>query len=167
MPKRVTQCPIARSLERVGDEWSVLILRDALYGLTRFDEFQKSLGIAPNILTRRLATLVGTGMLERTQYSEHPPRYDYRLTDAGRDFRTVILAMLAWGNRHFAHEGLSTVVVDVETGEIADPIVVDRKSGRPLIGPDFKVVAGPAASEGMKKRYQSLPPTHALMESPK
>ena len=167
MPKRLTQCPIARSLERVGDEWSVLILRDALYGLTRFDEFQKSLGIAPNILTRRLATLVETGMLARTQYSEHPPRYEYRLTDAGRDFRTVILAMLAWGNRHFAQDGLSTVVVDIETGEIADPIVVDRKSGRPLIGPDFKVMAGPAANESMKKRYQSLPATHALMESPK
>ncbi len=102
MPKRITQCPIARSMERVSDEWSVLILRDALYGLTRFDEFQKSLGIAPNILTRRLATLVEAGMLERTQYSEHPPRYEYRLTEAGRDFRTVILAMLAWGNRHFA-----------------------------------------------------------------
>ena len=167
MPKRVTQCPIARSLERVGDEWSVLILRDALYGLTRFDAFQKSLGIAPNILTRRLATLVETGMLERTQYSEHPPRYDYRLTEAGRDFRTVILAMLAWGNRHFAQDGLSTVVVNVETGEIAEPIVVDKKSGRPLIGPDFKVMAGPAANESMKKRYQSLPPTHALMESAK
>lgn len=166
MPKRLTQCPIARSLERVGDEWSVLILRDALYGLTRFDEFQKSLGIAPNILTRRLAALVEAGMLERTQYSEHPPRYEYRLTEAGRDFRTVMLAMLAWGNRHFAHEGLATMVVDVETGEIADPIVVDRKSGRPLIGPHFRVTAGPAASESMKKRYATLPPTRALMETP-
>jgi DNA-binding HxlR family transcriptional regulator len=166
MPKRITQCPIARSLDRVGDEWSVLILRDALYGLTRFDEFQKSLGIAPNILTRRLNTLVETGMLERTRYSEHPPRYEYRLTEAGRDFRTVVLAMLAWGNRHFAHEGLATIIVDAKTGEIADPILVDRKSGRPLIGPDFKVVAGPAADERMRKRYQSLPPATALMEFP-
>jgi DNA-binding HxlR family transcriptional regulator len=166
MAKRITQCPIARSLDRVGDEWSVLILRDALYGLTRFDEFQKSLGIAPNILTRRLNTLVETGMLERTQYSEHPPRHEYRLTEAGRDFRTVVLAMLAWGNRHFAHEGLATVIVDAETGEVADPVLVDRKSGRPLIGPDFKVVAGPAADERMRKRYQTLPPATSLMESP-
>jgi DNA-binding HxlR family transcriptional regulator len=162
MPKRITQCPIARSLERVGDEWSVLILREALYGLTRFDEFQKSLGIAPNILTRRLATLVETGMLERRQYSEHPPRYEYFLTDAGRDFRTVILAMLAWGNRQFAQEGLATVIIDTKTGEIADPILVDRKSGRPIIGPDFKVSAGPAANERMKKRFETLPPTTSL-----
>jgi DNA-binding HxlR family transcriptional regulator len=167
MPKRITQCPIARSLDHVGDEWSVLILRDALYGLTRFDAFQKSLGIAPNILTSRLAKLVEAGMLDRVPYSEHPPRYEYRLTEAGRDFRTVILAMLAWGNRHFAHEGLSMMVVDAETGEVADPVLVDRKSGRPLIGPDFKVKAGPAASEIMKRRYQTLPPTHALMESTK
>jgi len=166
MPKRITQCPVARSVARVGDEWSVLILRDALYGLTRFDEFQKSLGIAPNILTRRLASLVEDGMLERIQYSEHPPRSEYRLTEAGRDFRTVVLAMVAWGNRHFAHEGLSMMVVDAKTGEIADPILVDRQSGRPLIGPDFRVVAGPAANETMKKRYQSFPPTTSLMESP-
>ena len=166
MPKKVTQCPVARSLERVGDEWSVLILRDALYGLTRFDEFQKSLGIAPNILTRRLAALVEAGMLERSQYSEHPPRHEYRLTDAGRDFRTVVLALAAWGNRHFAHEGLSMMIVDAKTGERADPILVDKKSGRPLTGPDFKVVAGPAADERMRKRYQSLPPVTSLMESP-
>ena len=165
MPKRTTQCPIARSLERVSDEWSVLILRDALYGLTRFDEFQKSLGIAPNILTRRLTTLVETGMLERRQYSEHPPRYEYFLTEAGRDFRTVVLAMLAWGNRHFAHEGLATIIVDTKTGETADPILVDRKSGRPLTFPDFRVMAGPAANESMKKRYQTLPPTTSLMET--
>jgi len=166
MAKRVTQCPVARSVERVGDEWSVLILRDALYGLTRFDEFQKSLGIAPNILTRRLNSLVETGMLERVQYSEHPPRFEYRLTDAGRDFRTVVLAMVAWGNKHFAHEGLSMMIVNRQTGEVADPVIVDRKSGRPLTGPDFRVVAGPAANETLKKRYQSLPPNTSLMETP-
>ncbi len=166
MPKRITQCPIARSMERVSDEWSVLILRDALYGLTRFDEFQKSLGIAPNILTKRLSALVEAGMLERTQYSEHPPRHEYRLTEAGRDFRTVILAMLAWGNRHFAQEGLATMIVDKATGEIADPVLVDRKTGRSIIGPDFKVTAGPAASDSMKKRYQTQPPNNALTESP-
>lgn len=166
MPKRITQCPVARSLERAGDEWSVLIMREALYGLTRFDEFQKSLGIAPNILTRRLATLVETGMLERRQYSEHPPRYEYFLTEAGRDFRTVILAMLAWGNRHFAQDGLATIIVDRKTGEVADPILIDRISGRPLTSADFKVAAGPAASDSMKKRLHSLPSTFSLTESP-
>ena len=68
------QCPIARSLERVGEWWSILILRDAFHGLTRFDQFQKSLEIAPNMLTRRLNSLVEAGLLERRPYSERPPR---------------------------------------------------------------------------------------------
>jgi DNA-binding HxlR family transcriptional regulator len=68
------QCPIARSLERVGERWSILILRDAFQGLTRFDQFQTSLGIAPNILARRLKSLVEAGLLERRRYSAHPPR---------------------------------------------------------------------------------------------
>src|ERR1700736_5180257 len=99
------KCPIARSLDRVGEWWSILILRDAFYGLRRFDEFQKSLGVAPNILTRRLNRLVESGLLERRPYSEHPPRDEYVLTERGRDFRPVLLALLAWGNRHFALEG--------------------------------------------------------------
>ena len=92
-------CPIARSLERVGEWWSILILRDAFRGLTRFDQFQKSLGIAPNMLTRRLNALVESGLLERRAYSEHPPRYEYVLTERGRDFRPVLWALLAWGNK--------------------------------------------------------------------
>src|SRR5499426_398833 len=95
-------CPIARSLERVGEWWSILILRDALHGLTRFDEFQQSLGIAPNMLTRRLAALVKAGLLERRRYSQHPPRYEYVPTERGRDFRPVLIALLAWGNKYFA-----------------------------------------------------------------
>src|SRR5580704_6464889 len=113
------QCPIARSLERVGEWWSILILRDASLGLTRFDEFQESLGIAPNILTRRLKALVEAGLLERRRYSERPPRDEYVLTQAGRDFRPVLWALLAWGNKHFAPEGASVVVIDSKTGEEA------------------------------------------------
>ena len=105
-------CPIARSLERVGEWWSILILRDALAGLRRFDEFQKSLGIAPNMLTRRLNALVEAGLLERRRYSERPPRDEYVLTARGRDFRPVLIALLAWGNRHFAPEGASVQLVD-------------------------------------------------------
>src|SRR6266853_616876 len=82
-------CPIARSLERVGEWWSILILRDALHGLRRFDQFQKSLGIAPNMLARRLNALVDAGLLERRRYSEHPPRDEYVLTARGRDFRLL------------------------------------------------------------------------------
>jgi DNA-binding HxlR family transcriptional regulator len=146
------QCPIARSLERVGEWWSILILRDALAGMTRFDEFQKSLGIAPNMLTRRLVALVEAGLLERHRYSEHPPRDEYLLTERGRDFRPVLLAMLAWGNRHFATEGASVQIVDAASGAVADPILVDRKTGRPLVGPDYVLAPGPAAGEGMRQR---------------
>ena len=131
------QCPIARSLERVGEWWSILILRDASLGLSRFDEFQESLGIAPNILTRRLKALVEAGLLERRRYSERPPRNEYVLTEAGRDFRPVLWALLAWGNKHFAPEGASVVVVDSKTGVEANPVLVDRKSGRPLVDAGF------------------------------
>jgi DNA-binding HxlR family transcriptional regulator len=132
------QCPIARSLERVGEWWSILILRDAFRGLTRFDQFQTSLGIAPNMLARRLSALVDSGLLEKRAYSEHPPRFEYALTERGRDFRPVLWALLAWGNKHFAPEGPSVVVVDSNTGEVADPVLVDRRSGRPLVEPDFR-----------------------------
>jgi DNA-binding HxlR family transcriptional regulator len=149
------QCPIARSLERVGEWWSILILRDAFQGLTRFDQFQKSLDIAPNMLTRRLTALVDSGLLERRQYSERPPRDDYVLTERGRDFRPVLLALLAWGNKHFAPEGASVVLVDGETGRLADPIMVDRSTGRLLTEPAFRSAAGPAADERTRRRYEA------------
>jgi DNA-binding HxlR family transcriptional regulator len=148
------QCPIARSLERVGEWWSILILRDAAHGLTRFDQFQESLGIAPNILTRRLKALVEAGLLERRRYSERPPRDEYLLTQAGRDFRPVLWALLAWGNKHFASEGASVVIIDSQTGEQADPVMVDRKSGRPLAEPAFRSAAGPAA-DARTRRHQA------------
>jgi len=150
------QCPIARSLERVGEWWSILILRDAFKGMTRFDQFQKSLGIAPNMLTRRLNTLVDSGLLERNQYSDRPPRYEYVLTPRGRDFRPVLWALVAWGNKHFAPEGESMLVVDAATGEPADPLLIDARSGRPLRAPEFKVVAGPAADERTRRRYETI-----------
>ena len=89
-------CPIARALGRVGEWWSMLILRDALAGVTRFDAFQKRLGIAPNMLSRRLDALVEAGLMERRRYSERPPRDEYVLTPCGRDFQPVIHALLAW-----------------------------------------------------------------------
>jgi DNA-binding HxlR family transcriptional regulator len=146
------QCPVARSLERVGEWWSILILRDAVYGLKRFDEFQKSLEIAPNMLTRRLNALVKGGLLKRQRYSERPPRYEYVLTDRGRDFRPVLLSLLAWGNKHFAPEGASVLLTDTETGAIAEPVTVDRVTGRPIPGPGFSLVPGPAAGERIRQR---------------
>lgn len=93
-------CPISGSLMRVGDRWTTLIQRDCFYGASRFDQFQQSLGIAPNILTRRLNSLVRQDLLRRCQYSQRPPRFEYLLTEAGRDFRPVLLALVAWGRRH-------------------------------------------------------------------
>lgn len=150
------QCPIARSLERVGEWWSILILRDCFCGLTRFDEFEKSLGISPNMLTRRLAGLVEAGLLERRQYSERPPRFEYVLTERGRDFLPVLNALLVWGNKHFAPEGASVVIVNRETGELADPVLVDRISGRPLSDPIFSTAPGPAAEGDVRERHMRL-----------
>lgn len=145
-------CPVARTLERVGDWWTILILRDAFQGISRFDEFQKSLDIAPNILSRRLASLVEDGLMERRRYSDHPPREEYVLTGKGRDFRSVVLAMLAWGNRHYAPEGKSVVLIDGETGREVDPILVDPATGRPVTEYPYRTVAGPAADERTRRR---------------
>ncbi len=147
------QCPIARSLDHVGEWWSILILRDAFNGLSRFDQFLKSLDIAPNILTRRLKGLVASGLLERRRYSERPPRDEYVLTDRGRDFRPVMLSLLAWGNKHFAPEGVSVRLVDRSTGIEADPVLVDRVSGRLLTDPAFASMPGPAADDRTRRRF--------------
>ena len=146
------QCPIARALERVGEWWSILILRDAFYGMTRFDEFQKSLDIAPNILTKRLGALVESELLERRQYSEKPPRYEYVLTERGREFRPVLWAMLEWGNNNFFPEGHSVDLVNRKTGKVARPVMVDSVSGKPMSAEEFGPKAGPAATEGVRKR---------------
>ena len=93
-------CPIARSLEHVGEWWSMLILRDAFGGTTRFDDFQRSLGIAPNMLARRLAALVDAGLLERRPYSERPPRLEYVLTEKGQSLGPIVKAMRDWGAKN-------------------------------------------------------------------
>ncbi|HCT07764.1 MULTISPECIES: helix-turn-helix domain-containing protein [unclassified Pseudomonas] len=145
------ECPIARSLERVGEWWSMLIMRDALHGLRRFDEFSRSLGIAPNMLTRRLNGLVEAGMLERRAYSERPPRYEYVPTARGEDFGMVLMSLVAWGNRHFAEEGRSVEVVQRETGKPVQPTMATAEGV--LVPLEQCVVqAGPAASAGMRQR---------------
>lgn len=150
-------CPIARSLEHVGEWWSILILRDALRGARRFDDFQKSLAIAPNMLARRLSSMVDSGLLERRRYSERPARYEYVPTERAHDFRPVLWMLLSWGNKHFAPEGPSTVIVDTKTGKSADPIVVDRITGRPLLSPDFAIAPGPATAPAKARRGSARP----------
>jgi DNA-binding HxlR family transcriptional regulator len=145
-------CPVGRTLERVGDAWSLMILRDASQGLTRFDQFRKSLGVAPNILTDRLGRLVEAGFLERRRYSARPPRDEYVLTALGRDFTPVLQALMAFGNRNFAKEGVSTQLVDAATGEPAEPVLVDARTGRRLDDGGFRLAAGPAADEAVLAR---------------
>ena len=93
-------CSIARSLEIVGDRWTLLIIRDLVLGLSRFDEFQESLGVASNVLTDRLGRLVDEGVLERIRYSERPERFEYRLTKKGRELGLALLALMQWGDRY-------------------------------------------------------------------
>ena len=108
---------------------------------------QKSLGIAPNMLARRLNALVEAGLLERRRYNERPPRDEYVPTARARDFRPILIALLAWGNKYFAPEGASVLLVDTRTGAAVDPLLVDRVTGRPITEPEHGFAAGPAASE--------------------
>lgn len=124
-------CLIARSLALVGDAWSMLIMRDAHAGLTRFDDFRKSLGIAPTILTKRLSTLTDEGLLEKHRYSDRPPRDEYLLTDSGRDFLPVLFAIGAWGRKHRGG-GKVTRFFDAELGSEIDPVIIDRQTGAPI-----------------------------------
>ena len=137
------QCPIARGLEHVGEWWSMLILRDAFRGVTRFDGFSDSLGVAPNMLVRRLTALVEAGLLERRRYNEKPPRDEYVLTERGLDFRPVLLAMLAFGNKHFPPDDREVHLVNTATGERVDPVLVDPATGRQIDAPEYQVVVSP------------------------
>ncbi len=121
-------CPIARSLAVIGDSWSILILRDAHSGLTRFDQFRKSLGIAPTMLTRRLAMLTTEGLLEKHRYSERPLREEYLLTAAGRDFLPVLFMIGAWGRQHRG-DGKLVRFLDAETGTEIKAVAVDEVTG--------------------------------------
>ena len=150
------QCPIGRTLERVGDTWSLMILRDALQGLSKFDQFEKSLGVAPNILTQRLNALIEAGFLERRPYQERPLRHEYVLTELGRDFAPVLTALVAFGNRHFAVEGIASQMVEAATGLPAEPVMVDRRTGKLIDGPDFIYAAGPVAGPDVLARVALL-----------
>jgi DNA-binding HxlR family transcriptional regulator len=136
-------CSIARPLAFLGERWAVLVLRDLTLGRRRFDEIQDSLGVASNVLSQRLATLVEEGIVERRRYSEHPERFEYRLTQKGIELQPVLLALLAWGDRYTAGPGgppLETVHEDCghafhmvatcsECGEELDPRHVHLRPG--------------------------------------
>jgi DNA-binding HxlR family transcriptional regulator len=143
-------CPVALALERVGEWWSILILRDATHGFTRFEQFQKSLGISPNSLSRRLAALVDAGLLERRRYNERPPRDEYVLTQAGHAFRPVLTALYAWGNEFYPPTAVNVRLVDSETGLDVEPLLIDRKTGKPADDEHTTFLPGPAADDRLR-----------------
>lgn len=126
-------CPVASGLARVGDAWSMLILRDASRGLSRFDQFRANLGIAPNILTRRLADLTADGLLERRRYCERPPRDEYLLTEAGRAFLPILVLLGDWARRQPNGDRLNRFI-DAETGWEIRPVLIDANTGVDLAG---------------------------------
>jgi DNA-binding HxlR family transcriptional regulator len=95
-------CSIERTLEVIGDRWTMLILRDSFRGVRRFEAFQRDLGIARNLLTDRLGRLVEHGVLQKQQYQDHPPRYEYRLTPRGVDLSPALVALMRWGDKWLA-----------------------------------------------------------------
>jgi DNA-binding HxlR family transcriptional regulator len=151
------ECPIARGLEQVGECWSILIIRDAFHGLTRFDEFLVSLGIAPNMLSRRLAALVARGLLTKRRYTDRPPRDEYVLTAKGRDLEPVLLALMTWGNKHLAGpDGVAVQVINRATGELVQPAMVDGKTLKPLLPGAVRLVAGPGAGPEVRSRLARM-----------
>ncbi|MDT3439570.1 helix-turn-helix domain-containing protein [Pseudofrankia sp. BMG5.37] len=150
------ECPLSTTVQHVGEWWTLLVLHDAFDGYTRFDQFQDSLGISSSMLTARLKTLVADGLLERRPYQTNPVRHEYVLTDLGRSLRPVIVTLAAWGNSRLPAEQRSMILVDANSGEEVEPVVIDAKTGRRLDDSDAYVfTAGPAASPAMRARYIS------------
>jgi DNA-binding HxlR family transcriptional regulator len=136
-------CSVAQCLEVVGEWWTMLIVRDAFLGVTRFDEFQQRLGISRNILNQRLAHLAEHGVLQKVPYSEHPPRYEYRLTAKGRDLWPVLTAMRQWGDQHAAPDGPPLQMIHNECGEVTDAVMTCSHCGGRLTVRDVRVAPGP------------------------
>lgn len=125
-------CSIAQTLDVVGDPWTLLIVREALFGTTRFDDFQRSLGIPRATLAARLEALVEHEVMERRAYQARPWRHDYVLTEKGRDLRRVMISLLQWGDEWSALPEPPVTLVDADTGAVIEPVYVDSASGRPL-----------------------------------
>jgi DNA-binding HxlR family transcriptional regulator len=141
-------CPVARTLDVIGERWTLLILRDAFNGVRRFDDFLTSLGIARNILADRLQTLVAQGILERRLYQQSPARYEYRLTPGGRDLFPILVGLSEWGNRYLAGEaGPPTFVTHRACGHSVTVAARCPHCDEPLTERDTRVVPGPGFPE--------------------
>jgi DNA-binding HxlR family transcriptional regulator len=141
-------CSVAATLEVVGDPWTLLILRDAFAGVRRFEQWQERLGVARNVLAARLKSLVGHGVLGRRAYCERPPRYEYVLTEKGRDLYAVLLTMAAWGDRHVyggAGEG-PTCFIHKGCRSRFSPILTCEACGEPVSLTDLQRAEGPSCA---------------------
>ncbi|MDQ3385700.1 MAG: helix-turn-helix transcriptional regulator [Actinomycetota bacterium] len=140
-------CPVAQSLEVIGDPWTMLVVREAFFGTTRFDDLQRNLGIPRTTLVARLDHLVAHGILERRQYQERPPRHGYHLTPKGRDLRPVMVTLMQWGDRWGDVED-ELHLEDAATGRRLEPDLVDAGSGTPIAELRTRVVRTPRAVSG-------------------
>jgi DNA-binding HxlR family transcriptional regulator len=142
-------CSIARTLDVAGEWWSPLILRDVHLGITRFDELHRDLGISRKVLTERLERLVEQGVLERHAYSHHPLRYDYLLTERGRELVDVLFAMIAWGDRWTTGEhGAPVLLRHRRCGQLTHAEIRCAQCGEPLHAEEVEVAPGPGGSAG-------------------
>lgn len=134
-------CPIARSLSAIGEWWSLLILRDAFLGKRRFGEFEKSLGLAKNILSSRLHKLVSDGVLEIVPASDGSAYLEYALTDKGRDLFPILVSLRQWGEKYlFDKESVNQILVDEKNGKPIQKIEIKSKDGRVLTSKDVRLL---------------------------
>ncbi len=148
-------CSVAQALEVVGEWWTLLVVRNLMFGQRRFEAIQGDLGIARNILSDRLGTLVEHGIVERVKYQDHPERHEYRLTDKGRDLFGVVAALMAWGDRWAAPGGKPVDLVH-ECGHVAAATVVCDHCGGELTLDNVTVTAGPAWRAAKQRRDESV-----------
>jgi DNA-binding HxlR family transcriptional regulator len=154
-------CSVARTLEAIGEWWTLLILRDAFLGVRRFEDFQSRLGIARNILTDRLQTLVEHEILERQQYHERPDRFEYRLTEKGLDLHPILFSLLRWGDRWTAgEEGPPLVLEHRSCGHEITPILVCPACREEVNARTMRVHPGPGAETSVLELPDAgFPPT--------
>jgi DNA-binding HxlR family transcriptional regulator len=142
-------CPIARTTDLIGDWWTPIVMREAFRGRRRFDEFQEALSLSRGVLAQRLSRLVDEGLLEKRLYQERPPRYEYVLTEKGRDFYSVLAAMWRWGSDWLWEAGSASPLelYDKASGQPVRPRVVDERTGRPIDVRRVRVGARRSAGE--------------------
>ena len=150
-------CSVAQALEVLGDWWTLLVVREAMFGTRRFADFAAELGISKNILTRRLGHLVDHGVMKRVDAGVHGRRYEYVLTPMGKDLATVVTALRQWGDRWIFGPGREPIVIqDRRTGRSIPPVRIRGEDGEPIAGDQLEIRPGPGASRKTRARCERL-----------